>query len=194
MVGRVSFILKIIIGFHNGLRFDEYEGEQFEFSLVLQLPWRFNWFWSLESVIAVFHLCFLRVNLTVFLSQCLDLVPTDWFLRDSYQIQGMRKFTHNLRITVTQKNRGRDGDLAKLNVCFGFLFYFFLYYFSFVILFYPFFTSFLFHYLSSVWINSWLPNNPSMPSDGWKHSGPGRTGGLYSMDFYTELKTVNIRL
>lgn len=46
----------------------------------------------------------------------------------------------------------------------------------------------------SVWINSWLPNNPSMPSDGWKHSGPGRTGGLYSMDFYTELKTVNIKL
>lgn len=124
MVGRVSFILKIIIGFHNGLRFDEYEGEQFEFSVVLKLSWRFNWFWSLESVIAVFHLCFLRVNLTVFSSQCLDLVPTDWFVRDSYQIQGMRKFTHNLRITVTQKNRGRDGDLAKLNVCFVILFYF----------------------------------------------------------------------
>lgn len=192
MVGRVSFILKIIIGFHNGLRFDEYEGEQFEFSLVLQLPWRFNWFWSLESVIAVFHLCFLRVNLTVFLSQCLDLVPTDWFLRDSYQIQGMRKFTHNLRITVTQKNRGRDGDLAKHNVCFVVILFYFIS--AFAILFYPFFTSFLFHYLSSVWINSWLPNNPSMPSDGWKHSGPGRTGGLYSMDFYTELKTVNIRL
>lgn len=146
MVGRVSFILKIIIGFHNSLRFDEYEGEQFEFTLVLLLSWRFNWPWSLESVITVFHPCFSRVNLTVVSSQCLDLVPTDWFLRGSYQIQRMRKLTHNVRITVTQKNRGKDGDLAKLNVCFAF--YFILLYFISVLFFIWNFILSFFHLIS----------------------------------------------
>ncbi|KAL9972185.1 hypothetical protein ACROYT_G018442 [Oculina patagonica] len=47
--------------------------------------------------------------------------------------------------------------------------------------------------VGSVWINSWLPNEPSMPCEGWKHSGLGRTGGIYSMDFYTELKTISIK-
>lgn len=45
---------------------------------------------------------------------------------------------------------------------------------------------------SSVWINSWLPNEPNMPHESWKQSGLGRTGGAYSIDFYTELKTVSI--
>ncbi|XP_074620030.1 2-aminomuconic semialdehyde dehydrogenase-like isoform X1 [Acropora palmata] len=48
--------------------------------------------------------------------------------------------------------------------------------------------------VGSVWINSWLPNNPSMPYEGWKSSGLGRTGGAYSMDFYTEIKTVHVKV
>lgn len=51
-------------------------------------------------------------------------------------------------------------------------------------------SSFLF---SSVWINSWLPNEPSMPHEGWRNSGLGRTGGVYSMDFYTEFKSISIK-
>lgn len=45
----------------------------------------------------------------------------------------------------------------------------------------------------SVWINSWLPNEPSMPREGWKNSGLGRTGGSFSMDFYTEIKSISIK-
>lgn len=48
--------------------------------------------------------------------------------------------------------------------------------------------------VGSVWINSWLPNDPSMPYEGWKSSGLGRTGGAYSMDFYTEIKTVHVKV
>lgn len=47
--------------------------------------------------------------------------------------------------------------------------------------------------VGSVWINSWLPNEPNMPHESWKQSGLGRTGGAYSIDFYTELKTVSIK-
>jgi len=47
--------------------------------------------------------------------------------------------------------------------------------------------------VGSVWINSWLPNDPVMPHEGWKQSGLGRTGGRYSLDFYTEIKTVSIK-
>lgn len=57
----------------------------------------------------------------------------------------------------------------------------------------PFLAEFPFLIFSSVWINSWLPNDPSMPHEGWKNSGLGRSGGGYSMDFYTKIKTVSIK-
>jgi len=41
-----------------------------------------------------------------------------------------------------------------------------------------------------VWVNCWLMRDLRAPFGGMKHSGLGRAGGHYSIDFYTEQKTI----
>lgn len=45
-----------------------------------------------------------------------------------------------------------------------------------------------------VWVNSWFLRDLRTAFGGSKHSGIGREGGLHSLEFYTELKNVCIRL
>ena len=46
----------------------------------------------------------------------------------------------------------------------------------------------------TVWINCWMVRDLRMPFGGMKASGVGREGGIYSEDFFTELKTVCVKL
>lgn len=46
----------------------------------------------------------------------------------------------------------------------------------------------------TVWVNTWLMRDPAMPFGGMKHSGLGREGGDSSLDFFTETKTVCVKL
>lgn len=46
----------------------------------------------------------------------------------------------------------------------------------------------------TVWVNTWLKRDLRMPFGGVKASGVGREGGDYSIDFFTETKTVCIQL
>ena len=43
---------------------------------------------------------------------------------------------------------------------------------------------------TTVWINCWLVRQLSMPFGGTKQSGMGTQGGKYSMDFFTDAKSV----
>ena len=43
-----------------------------------------------------------------------------------------------------------------------------------------------------VWINSWFIRNLHTAFGGMKHSGVGREGGQYSLDFFSEMKTVSV--
>lgn len=45
-----------------------------------------------------------------------------------------------------------------------------------------------------VWVNSWFLRDLRTPFGGMKQSGIGREGGLHSLEFYTELKNVCIKL
>jgi aminomuconate-semialdehyde/2-hydroxymuconate-6-semialdehyde dehydrogenase len=45
-----------------------------------------------------------------------------------------------------------------------------------------------------VWINTWFLRDLRSPFGGMKESGIGREGGVYSLDFYTELKNVCVKL
>jgi 2-aminomuconate deaminase len=45
-----------------------------------------------------------------------------------------------------------------------------------------------------VWVNNWLIRDLSTPFGGVKHSGVGREGGKYSLEFYSETKNVYIHL
>ncbi len=45
-----------------------------------------------------------------------------------------------------------------------------------------------------VWVNTWFLRDLRTPFGGMKQSGIGREGGSYSMEFYTELKNVCIKL
>ncbi|WP_436642567.1 2-hydroxymuconic semialdehyde dehydrogenase [Microbaculum sp. FT89] len=45
-----------------------------------------------------------------------------------------------------------------------------------------------------VWVNSWFLRDLRTPFGGAKQSGIGREGGTYSLEFYTELKNVCIKL
>jgi aminomuconate-semialdehyde/2-hydroxymuconate-6-semialdehyde dehydrogenase len=45
-----------------------------------------------------------------------------------------------------------------------------------------------------VWVNSWFLRDLRTPFGGAKHSGIGREGGVHSLEFYTELKNVCIKL
>lgn len=45
-----------------------------------------------------------------------------------------------------------------------------------------------------VWVNTWFLRDLRTPFGGMKHSGIGREGGAHSMDFYTELTNVTLKL
>lgn len=46
----------------------------------------------------------------------------------------------------------------------------------------------------TVWVNCWLLRDLRVPFGGVKHSGIGRASGEHSIDFYTEQKTICIKL
>lgn len=45
-----------------------------------------------------------------------------------------------------------------------------------------------------VWVNTWFLRDLRTPFGGMKASGIGREGGVYSMEFYTELKNICLKL
>ncbi len=45
-----------------------------------------------------------------------------------------------------------------------------------------------------VWVNTWFTRDLRTPFGGTKLSGMGREGGRYSMDFYSEISNICIRL
>ncbi|MET3695770.1 aminomuconate-semialdehyde/2-hydroxymuconate-6-semialdehyde dehydrogenase [Bacillus oleivorans] len=45
-----------------------------------------------------------------------------------------------------------------------------------------------------VWVNTWFLRDLRTPFGGMKHSGIGRTGGMHSVDFYSELTNITIKL
>jgi len=45
-----------------------------------------------------------------------------------------------------------------------------------------------------IWVNTWFLRDLRTPFGGFKHSGIGREGGVHSLDFYSELKNVCIKL
>jgi len=45
-----------------------------------------------------------------------------------------------------------------------------------------------------VWVNSWFLRDLRTPFGGSKHSGIGREGGVHSLEFYTELKNICVKL
>jgi len=47
--------------------------------------------------------------------------------------------------------------------------------------------------VGTVWINTWLKRDLRMPFGGAKASGLGREGGVHSLDFFTETKTVCVQ-
>ena len=44
------------------------------------------------------------------------------------------------------------------------------------------------------WVNSWFLRDLRTPFGGSKHSGIGREGGVHSLEFYTELRNVCVKL
>jgi aminomuconate-semialdehyde/2-hydroxymuconate-6-semialdehyde dehydrogenase len=46
----------------------------------------------------------------------------------------------------------------------------------------------------TVWINAWSIRDPRVPFGGYKSSGIGREGGLHSLEFFTEAKTVCLKI
>lgn len=44
------------------------------------------------------------------------------------------------------------------------------------------------------WVNTWFLRDLRTPFGGWKASGIGREGGHYSLDFYSELQNLTIKL
>jgi aminomuconate-semialdehyde/2-hydroxymuconate-6-semialdehyde dehydrogenase len=46
----------------------------------------------------------------------------------------------------------------------------------------------------TVWVNAWSIRDPRVPFGGYKASGLGREGGLHSLDFFTEVKTVCVKM
>ena len=45
-----------------------------------------------------------------------------------------------------------------------------------------------------VWVNCWLLRDLRTPFGGVKLSGVGREGGVHSVEFYTELKNVCVKM
>lgn len=48
--------------------------------------------------------------------------------------------------------------------------------------------------VGTVWVNTWMMRDLAMPFGGVKHSGLGREGGEHSLDFFTDTKTVCVKL
>jgi 2-hydroxymuconic semialdehyde dehydrogenase len=48
--------------------------------------------------------------------------------------------------------------------------------------------------VGTVWVNTWMLRDLAMPFGGTKHSGLGREGGDHSLDFFTETKTICVKL
>ena len=46
----------------------------------------------------------------------------------------------------------------------------------------------------TVWVNTWLLRDLRVPFGGMKESGVGREGGFESLDFFTEVKNVCVKL
>jgi len=44
--------------------------------------------------------------------------------------------------------------------------------------------------VGTVWVNCWMQRDLRTPFGGTKMSGTGREGGKFSLDFYTEKKTI----
>lgn len=45
-----------------------------------------------------------------------------------------------------------------------------------------------------IWVNTWFLRDLRTPFGGMKNSGIGRTGGMHSLDFYSELSNITIKL
>ena len=45
-----------------------------------------------------------------------------------------------------------------------------------------------------IWVNTWLLRDLRIPFGGMKHSGFGREGGKYSLEFFTETKNVCVKI
>jgi aminomuconate-semialdehyde/2-hydroxymuconate-6-semialdehyde dehydrogenase len=45
-----------------------------------------------------------------------------------------------------------------------------------------------------IWVNTWFLRDLRTPFGGMKHSGIGRTGGMHSLDFYSELSNITIKM
>lgn len=48
--------------------------------------------------------------------------------------------------------------------------------------------------VGTVWVNTWMLRDLAMPFGGTKHSGLGREGGDHSLEFFTETKTICVKL
>jgi aminomuconate-semialdehyde/2-hydroxymuconate-6-semialdehyde dehydrogenase len=48
--------------------------------------------------------------------------------------------------------------------------------------------------VGTAWVNTWMYRDLAMPFGGMKYSGLGREGGDYSLEFFTETKTVCVKL
>lgn len=48
--------------------------------------------------------------------------------------------------------------------------------------------------VGTAWVNTWMLRDLAMPFGGMKHSGLGREGGDHSIEFFTEVKTVCVKL
>ncbi len=46
----------------------------------------------------------------------------------------------------------------------------------------------------TVWVNTWMARDLRVPFGGVKFSGLGREGGRHSLDFFTEMKTVGVKI
>ncbi|MGZ3731531.1 MAG: aldehyde dehydrogenase [Bdellovibrionota bacterium] len=48
--------------------------------------------------------------------------------------------------------------------------------------------------VGTVWVNSWMLRDLSVPFGGVKHSGLGREGGDHSLEFFTDTKTICVKI
>ena len=44
-----------------------------------------------------------------------------------------------------------------------------------------------------IWVNTWLHRDLRTPFGGWKNSGVGREGGIWSINFFSELSKRGVK-
>ncbi|MGE3260480.1 MAG: aldehyde dehydrogenase [Bacteriovoracia bacterium] len=49
-------------------------------------------------------------------------------------------------------------------------------------------------HVGTTWVNSWMVRDLGMPFGGMKHSGLGREGGDHSLNFFSETKTISVKI